>query len=38
MMHVFCSECSVPHPARIVIETTEEIDPKQSVADIYDGP
>jgi len=37
MMHVFCSECLLPHPGGIVIETAEEIDPKQSVADIYDG-
>jgi hypothetical protein len=37
MMHVFCNECSVPHPTGIVVESAEDIDPNQSVADAYDG-
>jgi hypothetical protein len=37
MMHVFCNECSTPHPAGIVIERDELLSPDQSVADIYDG-
>ena len=37
MMHVFCNECSIPHPAGIVIERAELLSPDQSVGDIYDG-
>jgi hypothetical protein len=37
MVHVFCNECSVPHPTGIVIERPEEIGPDQSVGDAYDG-
>ncbi len=37
MMHVFCNECSVPHPAGVVIESKEDIAPDQSVGDVYDG-
>lgn len=37
MMHVFCSECSVPHASGIVIDSKDEVDPTQSMADIYDG-
>lgn len=37
MMHVFCDECSVPHPAGIVIEQKELLSQEQSVGDIYDG-
>jgi hypothetical protein len=37
MMHVFCNECGVPHPAGIVIELAELLDTRQSVGDIYDG-
>jgi hypothetical protein len=37
MMHVFCNECSVPHPAGIVIELKELLSADQSIGDIYDG-
>jgi hypothetical protein len=37
MMHVFCHECSVPHPSGIVIECDELLASDQSVGDIYDG-
>ncbi len=37
MMHVFCNECSVPHPSGIVIERDELLASDQSVGDIYDG-
>ncbi len=37
MMHVFCNECSVPHPAGLVIEREELLAPDQSIGDIYDG-
>jgi hypothetical protein len=37
MLHVFCNECSVPHPAGMVIERDELIAADQSVGDIYDG-
>jgi hypothetical protein len=31
MMHVFCNECSVPHPAGIVIERKDLLASDQSV-------
>jgi hypothetical protein len=37
MVHVFCNECSVPHPAGIVIEREDLLASNQSVGDIYDG-
>ena len=37
MMNVFCNECSQPHPTGIVIQRPEEIDPTQSIGEIYDG-
>jgi len=37
MIHVFCNECSVPHPTGIVIENDEVLAADQSVGDIYDG-
>ena len=37
MMHVFCNECSVPHPAGIVIERKDLLASDQSVGDVYDG-
>ena len=37
MMHVFCNECSIPHPTGIVIEREELLAADQSVGDIYDG-
>ncbi len=37
MMHVFCNECSVPHPVGIVIEREDLLASDQSVGDIYDG-
>jgi hypothetical protein len=37
MMHVFCNECSVPHPTGIAIEREELLAADQSIGDIYDG-
>jgi hypothetical protein len=37
MVHVFCNECSVPHPGGIVIERDELLASDQSVGNIYDG-
>jgi hypothetical protein len=37
VIHVFCDECSVPHPAGIAIQSEELLSPEQSVGDIYDG-
>lgn len=36
-VHVFCDECSSPHPAGITVAFQEAIDENQSVADLYDG-
>ena len=36
-MHVFCNECSEPHPTPIVVKRGERLAADQSVGDIYDG-
>lgn len=36
MIHVFCKECSEPHPTGIVIYRDEEISPTESVGDVYE--
>lgn len=37
MIHVFCKDCSEPHPTGLVIYRDEEISPKQSVGDAFEG-
>jgi len=36
MIHVFCHECSEPHPTGVVIYRDEEISPTKSVGDIFE--
>jgi len=37
MIHVFCKECSEPHPTAVVMHRDEEISPTQSVGTVYEG-
>ncbi len=36
-VHVFCDECSIPHPAGIVMRLEDSNFDKASIGDLYNG-
>jgi hypothetical protein len=37
MIHVFCTDCSEPHPTSVVVYRDETISPTESVGDVFEG-